>query len=66
MKNIERQKALEKSRIKKNLECGQELYCKYCNNETECACARAYNRMMQVKAVSTTTERDRYSRRDFW
>lgn len=62
MKNIDRQKSLEKSRIKNNKGCGQEIYCKYCEFEDCDACAKAYNRMMRVKAITPTTERFRYSK----
>jgi len=59
MKNIERQKALEKARLLKGVECGQEIYCKFCQNESECACAKAFNRM-QYKKANQPSERERY------
>lgn len=65
MKNIERQRSLEKSRQAKDVECGQEIYCKFCQHEKETPCAKAYNRFIRAKSYRTTTERERYSRGDF-
>lgn len=63
MTNEERQKSLESKRIKQGTECGQEIYCKFCQYESNTPCAKAFNRMNYQNAG---TERAKYSwRNDF-
>lgn len=55
MKNIERQRSLEKKRLKEYGDisaCGCEVYCAFCREDEiddRCCCAKAYNRMMNSK-----------------
>ncbi len=56
MTNYDRQKALEKQRIKRYDDitaCGHDDYCDFCDvNEMDddCCCAKAYNRMIRARA----------------